>query len=790
MNTSNQNGLYSLNRSSPIRKYLLLAMLCLAAILAAGSTLASKSNSDSSSSESNLSFVVPKLLLEAKIEGRQDVLALINSDPLREHLKSIALQILNKAPSADLTNNDQLNLASILGQHDKALDFIQTSIKPSSQFHYSVFSSAHLKPKSNKHKTPFKQQAQAVAAESLAKMSDESFYHASFSLGWSLTRGQDYLMFLFQRAQSSDKINLADALKLINNYQVYHVYEQVLEASKAVLSSEQEKRFIIEPNVLIETPEGVKLSAVVVRRRDMLGKQPAAFQFTIYADEAWHIKEAIHAAAHGYVGVIANTRGKRHSPDQIIPWEHEGKDATAVIDWISQQAWSDGRVAMYGGSYNGFTQWAAAKYMHPALKTMVPYAAANPLTGLPIENNIFITPNYQWAFHVTNNKTVDHEVYADWQHWQSAKQRLFESGRAFRDIDKVEGTPNPWFQKWLNHPDFDEYYQAMLPYRNDYKKINIPVLSITGYFDGGQISAVDFLKRHYQYNPEANHTLLIGPYNHGTAQGVPRSHHSNYKLDPVALEKDTAEITFEWFNHVLFGLPKPKLIKDKVNYQLMGSNTWQHHSSFEQLNKESQTFYLGSQNKNGEYSLLSNKPTKLESHQQVVDLANRKILRNVSPWPVIQDKLVDDNGLIFITQPFQSKQQLAGAITGHFSIAINKKDVDIGYNFFEIAESGKVTFLTHYQSRASYAKDMGKRELLVPNQKTVIPIVNARMTAKLLQKGSRLAIVLNVNKKPDAQVNMGTGKDVSDETAADGKQPLVIKWFNDSEINIPIKPWE
>lgn len=790
MNISNRNELSSQNRPYAIKNLVLVAMIFLAAILAAGSTLASTSSSESTPLESSLSFTVPKVLQEAKINNREDVLALMSSNLLRDGLKSIALQVLSSAKPVELTNNDQLNLTSILGQHHKTLEYIRTSIKPPSQFHYSVFTSTHLNRKSGEDKTPFRQQAQAIAAESLANMSDESFYHASFSLGWSLERGQDYLMFLFQRAQTSNNIKLADVLKLINNYQVYHVYEQVLEASKAVLPSEQEKRFIIEPNVLIETPEGVKLSAVVVRRRGQLSKQPAAFQFTIYADESWHIKEAIHAAAHGYIGVIANTRGKRQSPDEIIPWEHEGKDATAVIDWITKQSWSDGRVAMYGGSYNGFTQWAAAKYMHPALKTMVPYAAANPLTGLPIENNIFITPNYQWAFHVTNNKTMDHDVYADWQHWQNAKQELFESGRAFRDIDKVEGTPNPWFQKWLNHPEFDEYYQAMLPYRNDYKRINIPVLSITGYFDGGQISAVDFLKRHYQYNKNANHSLLIGPYNHGTAQGIPHSHHSNYKLDPVALEKDTAEITFEWFNHVLFGLPKPKLIKDKINYQLMGSNTWQHHSSLKLLNNLSQTFYLGSKNVSGAYSLLSTKPKKLDSHPQVVDLADRKILRNVSPWPVIQDELADENGLIFITEPFQSKKQLAGAITGHFSISINKKDVDIGYNFFEIAKDGKVTFLTHYQSRASYAKDMGKRKLLIPDQKTIVPIVNARMTAKLLEEGSRLAIILNVNKKPDAQVNMGTGKDVSDETAADGKQELVIKWFNDSEINIPIKPWK
>jgi hypothetical protein len=51
-------------------------------------------------------------------------------------------------------------------------------------------------------------------------------------------------------------------------------------------------------------------------------------------------------------------------------------------------------------------------------------------------------------------------------------------------------------------------------------------------------------------------------------------------------------------------------------------------------------------------------------------------------------------------------------------------------------------------------------------------------------------MVLNVNKNSGAQVNMGTGKDVSEETIADAGEPLEIKWFSDSEINIPLKRWK
>jgi uncharacterized protein len=43
-----------------------------------------------------------------------------------------------------------------------------------------------------------------------------------------------------------------------------------------------------------------------------------------------------------------------------------------------------------------------------------------------------------------------------------------------------------------------------------------------------------------------------------------------------------------------------------------------------------------------------------------------------------------------------------------------------------------------------------------------------------------------VNKGPGAQVNYGTGKDVSDESIADAREPLQVQWRNDSVVHVPI----
>jgi putative CocE/NonD family hydrolase len=737
-------------------------------------------------------FKIPSQLAELTLSNNDQIKALLASDSFINELKKMAWGLSSDTMARQSMFN-KTALLSLRGEHSKLLQEIENDSNPLSHYHYTLHTQTLVALDKNqlKNTSNFEQTLNKELQTRYSALSDEGLFKISSALAWSVSQAEDYLLNIYKKYQIEKLLTTDQVIEILVNTQLLQVISKVIPVSEAITDIENERRYQIEPEVLITTAEGIELTATIVRKKADTQARPAAFQFTIYADEAAHIKTAIHAAAHGYIGIIANSRGKRASSDKIIPWEHEGKDATAVIDWITKQSWNDGRVAMYGGSYNGFTQWAAAKYMHPALKTIVPYAAASPITGLPIENNIFLTANYAWAFYVTNNNTTDNSVYADWQKSNQLIDTLFKSGRAFQDIDKIDGKANPWFQKWLKHPSYDTYYQGMLPYEEEFAKINIPVLSITGYFDGGQISAIDFLKNHYKFNKNADHSLLIGPYDHFTAQGLPRSHHSNYKLDEVALAKDTEEITFAWFDHVLYGKAKPELVKNRVNYQLMGSNTWQHHSSYETLNKQAKTFYLSnSKNKNGHYVLLDKQESQLNATAQTVDMSDRTTEHNAPQWTVIQEQLNEANGLIFSTEPMIQAQQLAGAITGNLSISVNKKDVDIGFNFYELMADGKVFHLSHYQSRASYANDMSVRQLLTPNKKTTIPIVNGRMTAKLINKGSRLVIVLNVNKNANTQVNMGSGKDVSTETLADAGQPLTLKWFNDSQINIPLQAWQ
>jgi predicted acyl esterase len=238
---------------------------------------------------------------------------------------------------------------------------------------------------------------------------------------------------------------------------------------------------------------------------------------------------------------------------------------------------------------------------------------------------------------------------------------------------------------------------------------------------------------------------------------------------------------------VLQGGKKPDLIKDKINYEVMAANEWRHAPSLEKMSNDVLTLYLTDKQDGSRYELSREKPARLGSLRQEVDFADRKTSNNdYYPFPIVGKKPDLSNGFSFISAPFDEPVCVNGTFSGEIRAKINKKDMDIGVVLYEVLPDGELFHLSYFVGRASYARDMSARQLLSPGKVETIPFDKTRMVCRRLSKGSRLLGTLNVNKNRNAQINYGTGKDVSDEDISDAKKPLQIEWLNDSFVRIPI----
>jgi hypothetical protein len=623
--------------------------------------------------------------------------------------------------------------------------------------------------------------------EAFDHLDDSSANDALFWFSGDLGRARDDLHAAMERQKGKDGIGLTDALDLVRKYQLYHAFEVMMPLIDALAAEDDARRYVVDRDVLIKTPDGAQVAAMVVRPKSAKAPLPALLGFTIYANDDWSFSEARRTAAHGYGGVVAYSRGKGRSPDTPVPYEHDGEDARTVIDWISKQPWSDGRVGMYGGSYNGFTQWAAAKRLPRALKALMPSVTNAPGIDTPMQGNVFLNFVYPWGPYVTAVKGLDEERYNDQEHWAALYRTWYTTGQPYRALERIDGRPNPVFRRWLEHPGYDGYWQRLIPYQKEFARINIPVLTTTGYYDGGQVGALYTFTEHYKYNTRADHYLLIGPYDHFGAQRQSADVLQGYTIDPVA-RINIRELRYQWFDFVFKGGKKPDLLRDRVNYEVMGANEWKHAPSLDAMSPRSLRLHLSAARAGDAYRLSEKRPDGDAFIAQEVDFADRSDAERIST-EIIDKRLDTSNSVVFMTDPFEQATEVSGLFSGRLDFVVNKKDLDIEVDLYELMPSGEYMQLTvtpAYLGRASYARSRSRRQLLTPGKRQTIAFRSERLTSRKVQAGSRLVMVLGVVKSPAMQINYGTGKDVSDESIQDAKAPLRIQWFASSCLDIPV----
>lgn len=637
-------------------------------------------------------------------------------------------------------------------------------------------------------KLSFEEAHKLAFQEVFSGLGDESAQDAGFALGTSVERLEAELQRQIKELAGKNSLSAKDALNLSRQYLAWLAYSQVIPLSPALLKEDDQRRYVTE-ELLIPTPDGARIATLLIRPKEHSAstkKYTTLLSFTIYADDNWSRADAKKMAAHGYASVVSFTRGKGRSPDAIVPYEHDGEDARAVIAWIEKQGWSDGRVGMYGGSYSAFTQWSAAKKLPKALKAMAVSASTTPGIDVPAEGNVFMNFLYPWIPYVVNNKTLDNAAYGDEKRWQNLDKTWYQKGIAYRELDSIDGVANPLHRRWLEHPAYDSYWQAMIPYQQEFSAINIPILSTTGYFDGAQVGALYYFQQHMRYLPNADHTLLIGPYNHFAMQGGVPANESGYTIEEVA-KLDLAALRLQWLDHQFKGTPKPAILKDRVNYQVMGANIWKHAKSLAAMQSAHADYYLGKPAQpNTAYTLLQKPDVKQPPLTLTVDMSKRDDVNEQESLPRVSKTLNSRNALAFVSEAMPQATEISGLFAGHLEFIVNKKDVDLNVTLFEQIPNGDYFELASYLGRASYAKDRSKRHLLQPGKRQTVDFTAQRITSRQMQAGSKVVIVIGIPKQADLQINYGSGKDVSVETIADAGAPVQLQLLNTSYIRIPL----
>jgi hypothetical protein len=222
----------------------------------------------------------------------------------------------------------------------------------------------------------------------------------------------------------------------------------------------------------------------------------------------------------------------------------------------------------------------------------------------------------------------------------------------------------------------------------------------------------------------------------------------------------------------------------------MGSNEWRHVASLEAMGTGTMRFFLdaGAGATYG-HRLLRHKPPKPTYVQQVVDFKDRSDAAWVPQGGVQAHSLQLHDAIAFVSEPLQSPEEFSGLLSGRLDFTVNKMDMDLNITLYELLPNGDYLqlFDPAYEFRASYVHDPINRHLLRAGERQRLTFKSDRLTSRRLETGTRLLVVLGINKRADRQINYGTGAPVNDESIDDARIPLKVRWYSDSYIDLPLR---
>ena len=133
----------------------------------------------------------------------------------------------------------------------------------------------------------------------------------------------------------------------------------------------------IDHGVRLAMPDGVTLAASLYLPRGPRQALPTVLirlpYDRLHHDEA--VRSALWFSRHGHAVVVQDVRGKFGSQGLFPPWENATTDGATTLDWITRQAWSNGKVGTFGCSALGEMQYSLARARHPAHAAMIAMAA-------------------------------------------------------------------------------------------------------------------------------------------------------------------------------------------------------------------------------------------------------------------------------------------------------------------------------------------------------------------------------------------------------------------------------
>ncbi len=309
----------------------------------------------------------------------------------------------------------------------------------------------------------------------------------------------------------------------------------------------------------------------------------------VYAQPSWFARQ-------GYIVAIQDVRGRGGSEGTFYTFRNESEDGYEAVEWAAALPKSNGRVGMYGFSYQGATQLLAALKKPPALQAIAPHMTAFDLySGWFYRSGLLCLANtLGWGNQMLREdaqRAGCEDTYFALE--DSCRNNIglchsFPVNRC-QPLTTDNSLPS-YVSDWLAHSKKDNYWKEFDLLESS-AQLDIPIFHLAGwhdYFLRGSMDGYDAMKEH----SPGKQFLVVGPWSH-----IPWGD----KLAGVSLREsariDTDALLLRWFDRWLKDDASAAPDTTGVRYFVMGSNEWKNAPSWPPPEVVHTNYFLTSQDR-------------------------------------------------------------------------------------------------------------------------------------------------------------------------------------------------
>jgi putative CocE/NonD family hydrolase len=528
-------------------------------------------------------------------------------------------------------------------------------------------------------------------------------------------------------------------------------------------------RVTIQQDVSVKMRDGVSLAAdIYLPVSDE--KFPVLLERTPYnrTDEAAMANDL---AAHGYIVVLQDTRGRYASGGEFYPFRDESFDGYDTVEWAAQLDHSNGKVGMFGGSYVGATQMLAAMAVPPHLISIFPYVTASEYyDGWIYQSGALM----QWFSSSWTSILATDTLRRQAEKTQSPKEWTSDLPLANYPILKTPELSElaPYFKDWLTHERDDSYWQKWRV-SDHYSEMTVAGLHAGGWHDlflkGSIKNYMGLHGKAATANARAGQRLIIGPWGHAPTSPAGKIGDVTFGKSAVL---DMTATALKWFDYSLKGSQNEYSTSEPVRLFIMGDNVWRDEKEFPLQRTRYTKYYLHSSKANGVQSdgLLNQTPPDFEKPDQfdydpmnpVPTIGGRLCCGpTLPPGPADQrPNETRSDVLIFSTPVLEQDIEVTGFVSLELYAATSAVDTDFTAVLVDVDPSGYARFLTDGIVRARYRDGAMHISELVP-EKVYKYTIDLWATGNVFKAGHRIRLYVSSSNFPRFNRNLNTGEAIA-----------------------------